>query len=318
MQRHLLMWAGLLTLGVAAPAVAQGQVELRPLATEKGFTIAVSHANERARPTPIETPVATTDTVVARLMSFDANHDGRVSPTELPERMQGLFIRADVSHDGALDPDEVRRRAARPIAQAAPIGVQIGHYGFGDDSGFDSRLHIEGAIEDLRLAANRRDEAISIGRRFSDAVKAQARADLLAVAAQVLTPEQLADFKQSLDVPPAPALTATDVNALGKGEARAVLQAMVERARLLANRGSLDRVAAKYPLTPDEQETLLLAVQRFQAHDRLSEEERSVLIGQLHDVLTDQERDDLRAALERRPIVKQQGGIISGVVAAVR
>jgi hypothetical protein len=318
MRRHLPMWTGLLALGVAAPAVAQGQADLRQLSIDRGFTVEVSHANESTRATPIETPVATTDTMVARLMSFDANHDGRVSRTELPERMQGLFVRADVSKDGALDPEEVRRRAEQPIAQRAPISLQIGHYGFGDDSGFDSRLHIEGAIEDLRLAGNRREEAISIGRRFGETVKAQARADLLAVAAQVLTPEQLADFKQSVDVPPAPALAAANVNALGKDEARAVLQAMVERARLLASRGSLDRVAEKYPLAPDEQKTLLLAVQRFQAHDRLSDEERSVLIGQLHDVLTDQERDDLRAALERRPIVKQQGVVISGVVAAVR
>jgi len=54
---------------------------------------------------------------VKTLMAFDANGDGKLSKSELPERMQGLFDRADVNHDGFLTADEIRKLAA---AQAAP------------------------------------------------------------------------------------------------------------------------------------------------------------------------------------------------------
>ena len=54
---------------------------------------------------------------VKTLMAFDANGDGRLSRSELPERFQGIFDRADENKDGFLTPDEIRKTAA---AQAAP------------------------------------------------------------------------------------------------------------------------------------------------------------------------------------------------------
>jgi Ca2+-binding EF-hand superfamily protein len=54
---------------------------------------------------------------VKTLMAFDANHDGKLSKDELPERMQGLFDRADVDKDGFLTADEIRKLAS---ANAAP------------------------------------------------------------------------------------------------------------------------------------------------------------------------------------------------------
>lgn len=63
-----------------------------------------------------------------RLAHFDANGDGRVEITELPERMQQRVSGADANHDGVLAPEEMRafvdaRRAERhraegPAAQA--------------------------------------------------------------------------------------------------------------------------------------------------------------------------------------------------------
>ena len=46
-------------------------------------------------------------------MSFDANKDGVLTPDELPERMRGIFLRADKNKDGKLTPDEIRQMAAR-------------------------------------------------------------------------------------------------------------------------------------------------------------------------------------------------------------
>jgi Ca2+-binding EF-hand superfamily protein len=54
---------------------------------------------------------------VKTLMAFDANGDGKLSRSELPERFQGLFDRADLNKDGFLTPDEIRKMAA---AQAPP------------------------------------------------------------------------------------------------------------------------------------------------------------------------------------------------------
>ena len=52
-------------------------------------------------------------------MAFDANGDGKLSKAELPERMQGIFDRADENKDGFLTVDEIRKFAA---AQAPPAG----------------------------------------------------------------------------------------------------------------------------------------------------------------------------------------------------
>jgi Ca2+-binding EF-hand superfamily protein len=57
------------------------------------------------------------DEMVKTLMSFDANSGGKLAKSELPERMQGIFDRADDNKDGFLTADEIRKLAA---AQAAP------------------------------------------------------------------------------------------------------------------------------------------------------------------------------------------------------
>jgi Ca2+-binding EF-hand superfamily protein len=55
--------------------------------------------------------------MVSTLMAFDANGDGKLSRSELPERFQGIFDRGDLNKDGFLTPDEIRKVAA---AQGPP------------------------------------------------------------------------------------------------------------------------------------------------------------------------------------------------------
>src|SRR6187549_771697 len=151
MRRQSVLLMTLLTLGVIAPARAQ----FAPVAS----------------PQPAHIPPAvqmTPDVVVARLMSFDTNHDGKVARAELPERMQHLLTRGAVGEDGVLDRAELRRLAETPPAQLVTAGVQPGRYGFGDGFGFDSKLHIEGAIDDLRLAGDARRKAFEIAKAFHD------------------------------------------------------------------------------------------------------------------------------------------------------
>jgi Ca2+-binding EF-hand superfamily protein len=55
--------------------------------------------------------VDTVEETVKTLMAFDANGDGKLQKSELPERMQTIFERGDANHDGVLTPDEIRAMA---------------------------------------------------------------------------------------------------------------------------------------------------------------------------------------------------------------
>jgi hypothetical protein len=44
-------------------------------------------------------------------MAFDRNGDGKLERDEVPERMQGLFDRADTAKKGVLTPDQIRKVA---------------------------------------------------------------------------------------------------------------------------------------------------------------------------------------------------------------
>jgi len=53
---------------------------------------------------------------VKTYMAFDANGDGKLSKSELPERFQGIFDRADENKDGFITPDEIRKAVAAQFA----------------------------------------------------------------------------------------------------------------------------------------------------------------------------------------------------------
>lgn len=50
--------------------------------------------------------------LVNSLFSFDENKDGKLSKTEVPERMQGIFARADTNTDGLLTREELTKATA--------------------------------------------------------------------------------------------------------------------------------------------------------------------------------------------------------------
>jgi hypothetical protein len=298
-----------------------GLTTMLPLGARHGGRQAFAGITVDANGFTSRQPSAGFDAMVRRVMSFDANHDGRVTREELPERMQRtLFTRSDLSKGGGLTVVDVRRLAAFAPAPTQVRGLQVGHYGFGDDNDLDTRLHIEGAIEDLRLASTTRDEALGIGRTFIDTVKAQAKSELLAAARPLLTAEQFADFKVAVDQP-APRVVMPNLVTMPRAVAPSpdpqqaeAMRAMVERMTMAARRGNLARATAKYALAPGRQRAMLSAIQKFEAHDRLTADDRSALLAQLQGILSDQDRDDLRAALERRPIVKRGGAVTNVAV----
>ena len=63
------------------------------------------------------------DDMAAALMAFDANKDGKLTRKEVPERMQGVFARADANHDDVLTADELKAAAA---AQPQPTAMRPG------------------------------------------------------------------------------------------------------------------------------------------------------------------------------------------------
>ena len=64
---------------------------------------------------------AAPDELVKQLMSFDKTGKGYLVPGDVPDRMQGLFRRADANHDGKLTAEEIRALSAH---QGMPAGAE--------------------------------------------------------------------------------------------------------------------------------------------------------------------------------------------------
>jgi hypothetical protein len=58
----------------------------------------------------------------------------------------------------------------------------------------------------------------------------------------------------------------------------------------------------------------LEAIDRYKARLRLGDADRNALLEPMKDLLNDEQRDDLRAALTRRPLVKNEGNVGSIVM----
>jgi hypothetical protein len=244
---------------------------------------------------------ATPDDVVTRLMSFDRNNDGKIAPSELPERMQPLVVRGDADSDGTLDAKEVRTLALAPTAPATARGFQPGGYGFADEVGTSStRTHIDGALDDLGLPGITREDAGAIATAFMDALEADASANLTKELATVLTPEQLNLFRVTLDQP--------DQNR------RFFIKRQDGLATRIVVQGPLEAKIEQFVLKNGDKTVALEAIDRYKARLRLGELDRAALLEPMKDLLNDEQRDNLRAALTRRPLVKSGG---SGVPIAI-
>jgi hypothetical protein len=279
-----------------------------------GAIPAAAQSTTRGEPRPIaelfqdnvrqDAASASPDAIVARMMSFDRNHDGLVSRDELPERMQPLLTRIEVfTTSDALDETEIRRLAENPIAKPQVFVLQAGRYGFGEDSGFDTRLHIESAIEDLRLAGDTREKAIDIGHRFADTMSAQEKADVIAALTPLLSEDQIGRVSTLLNRELDVHLQVPDVDPARLRAAAALAIEMLKRRELAS-------LIASFQLGVEQAKKVNDVVAQFQTNDRLTDASRSALLKQMDGLLSEQEQGDLRAALERRPVVKQGVGSV--------
>jgi hypothetical protein len=93
-----------------------------------------------ARSQPSNT--AAVDAIVARMMVFDKNHDGKLTRDEITDpRLQRLFDRADANHDGVVTKEELTTLAQKMVAESGsgrssrrgPGGPDGGGFGAGPD-----------------------------------------------------------------------------------------------------------------------------------------------------------------------------------------
>jgi len=265
--------------------------------------------------TPLTTGVAAVaaplgaEDVVARLMSFDRNQDGRIEASELPDRMLNLLTQGDAGRDGALDRTDIRRLATSvpapaPAPAVATVGGfrRTGGYTFGDEAGLSTSSHIDGALQDLMLASPAKEKAQAIVKTFVADLEFTASADLLSEMEKVLSEEQFTRFKAAVNRQTSGPFIAVNAE---QNSRRVTFVAM-----------DLTQLVERFNLPPAERQQALAAVERHKARLRPGDAERSALLKQMKGVLSDEERDDFRAALERRPIVKAGlfPGIVSGVV----
>jgi hypothetical protein len=71
-----------------------------------------------------------------------------------------------------------------------------------------------------------------------------------------------------------------------------------------------------YGLSAAQKVQAVAAIERFKERLRPGEQDRAALLDQMKGILSEEERDDFRAALQRRPVVKS-GGVVGGVAGGV-
>lgn len=273
---------------MASVATFSAQEPFKPLPTIHTFDIIA--------PAAIQEPRLGAEAMIARLMSFDRNRDGRVVADELAERMEGLVARGDRNADGALDAVEIRTLSESPQFVQSAFRNLSGGYGFGDSVGQSSRTHIENSIDDLRLAPQVQAEAKRIGVAFAEEVESTALANLRTALTPLMTAEQMTQFE-------------ADFKRLAGAR---TFQITTNGARQVVSIG-LDPtfVLKRHQLSAEQMKTATAAVETFRAEQQLDEARRSALVTKLSSLLTDEERENLSAALARRPLVKGAGMLAS-------
>lgn len=299
---------------LVAPPQAHAQVPTRTVETFHGVGFAID-VSTSTRPT------AQPDDVVARLMSFDLNKDGKIEKAELAERMYTVMDRGDVNRDGCLDRSELQTLAnAKPAAAPVVRGFGHGNYVLGPAAEVSSRTHLEGAIDDLRLETGRKASALGIVTTFSQALDANAQTELLDVLKGILSPEQMTTFTRALEQERRMGAQRVEMNVSTKTgqEVRMVR---------FGSAAISERSVAGFKLAPEANGRAMAALKQYRDRLRPSETDRVELGRQLASVLTEEESGDFLAAIARQPVAEANGffamktmldssvdGVVQGIV----
>jgi Ca2+-binding EF-hand superfamily protein len=102
--------------------------------------------------------------LVNTLFALDENKDGKLSKEEVPERMQGIFVRADADHDGFLTREELTKATAaqdRAGRSGGPPPDLVFRALDTDQDGTLSATEIAGATSALKTLDKDGDGALS-------------------------------------------------------------------------------------------------------------------------------------------------------------
>jgi hypothetical protein len=113
----------------------------------------------------------------------------------------------------------------------------------------------------------------------------------------VITEQQLAQFEQNL----------TRFNGLGTVQIHTGGNGTTSSVSLTSASAALTMLLVRQRLPAEEMKALTSAVETFRAGQQLDDARRSELMVRLEGLLTEEERDNLSAALARRPLVKRAG-----------
>jgi hypothetical protein len=243
-------------------------------------------------------PGAVANDVVTRLMSFDRNNDGKIEKAELAERMYTVMDRGDANGDGCLDRTELLSLARAKPAAAVVRGFGHGNYVVGPDIEVSSRRHLEGALDDLRLGAARKEPALAIVTTFSQALDAEAQVELLDVMKAILNPEQLTTFTRALEQERRMGAH-TVVTRMGTDQEAKTVR--------IISRATGERSVAMFKLAPEANGRAMAALKQYRSRLRPDETHRVELGRQLASVLTKEESEDFLAAIARQPVAEAGG-----------
>jgi len=148
------------------------------------------------------------ETVVAHVLKFDVDGDGRIRASELPERMAPLIGRGDRNGDQALDADEVAAVVRNPLPQGRGriVSTPVRTDQRTEPFRAPPPRGPEGLISDLKLPPSRTAAALAVlakrkatGPTFGGVLAASdVDEPTLRKLAGILTDEELADFKAAL------------------------------------------------------------------------------------------------------------------------
>ena len=272
---------------------------------------------------PLSGPIAAnTDQIVARVMSFDRDGDGKVVEEELIERMKALVARGDVDGDHALDRGEIANLARNPIPGEGGRVAGFPMYQVPLDTWFPERSHIEGVLTDLKLEGGVHANALAVVAAHEPRVAAASRraaGQLLREMEGVLSIEQLADLQTILERQAARDLR-TQL-AFANGSARVVNTVSFQMAgdsrvvRRFPGTGPVKGLIDHFGLSPEKTRQGHAAIERYEANLRAAgEAERGDLVERMSGILTEQERGDFQAALGRRSAIPMNVTFRTGAV----
>jgi hypothetical protein len=281
----------LIAVILVAPSQTYAQTPAPPVHTARGVGVSIGEpARATARP----------DDVVARLMSFDRNNDGKVQKAELAERMYAVMDRGDANGDGCLDRSELLALATAKPEEAAVRGFGHGRYMIGAETDVSSRRHLEGALDDLRIDAARREPALAIVRTFNDTREADAEAELLDAMHSILSEEQVRIVTAALEQQRRSGLQ----KVVSSPDQRVTL---IQSQLILVGLGNIERRVASFNLSPEVNGRATAALKHYRGRLRPNEAERAELGRQLASVLTSEESENFLAAIARQPVVAAGG-----------